>query len=116
MAKTIHELTNELTGFKLIKKRFEELNIGNEEFGEQDIPEKDKILGPWKEVEDGEQQDDDDCTVVLYFIKHGVYIRIDGYYSSYNGSSFEDDYYEVKPEQKTITFTVYNEYKPKKQK
>ena len=113
MPKTIHELTNELTGFKLIKKRFEELNIGNEEFGNLEIPEKDKILGPWKEIQI-DSSDPDDYPVVVYFKKHDVYIKIDGYYTSYEGSTFDEDYYEAKPEQKTIT--VYTKYKPKKQK
>lgn len=44
---------------------------------------------------------------VKYFKDHDVYIRIDGFYSSYNGTDFYDGYgREVKPKEKTIT--VYN--------
>lgn len=39
---------------------------------------------------------------VIHFKKHDVYIKLDGYYSSYSGCSW-NDYVEVKPTQKTIT-------------
>lgn len=44
--------------------------------------------------------------IVYYFPKHDVYIRIDGYYQSYNGTEFYDGWgccKEVKPVKKTIT-------------
>ncbi len=41
---------------------------------------------------------------VKHFVDHNVYLRIDGFYASYNGTDFNDGYgYEVKPTQKTIT-------------
>lgn len=43
---------------------------------------------------------------VFYFPKLDIYIKFDGYYQSYEGSTFQQSY-EVKPEEKTIT--VYNE-------
>lgn len=44
---------------------------------------------------------------VKHFKDHDVYIRIDGYYSSYNGTDFEEGYgREVKPKEKVIT--VFN--------
>ena len=44
---------------------------------------------------------------VKYFPKHDVYIKVEGYYSSYHGTDFEDGWgHEVRPAQKTIT--VYN--------
>lgn len=41
---------------------------------------------------------------VKYFKDHDVYIRINGYYESYNGTEFHNGYgKEVTPKQKTIT-------------
>lgn len=43
--------------------------------------------------------------VVYHFVDHGVYIRVDGYYQSYDGVSFYDGWScckEVKPVEKTI--------------
>lgn len=41
---------------------------------------------------------------VKHFIDHDVYIKITGYYSSYNGTDFYDGYgCEVRPTEKTIT-------------
>ena len=42
--------------------------------------------------------------VVYHFVDHNVYIRIDGYYQSYNGAEFENAPYEVKPVQRLVTF------------
>ena len=40
---------------------------------------------------------------VKYFKEHDVYIRIDGHYTSYDGTDFYDGYgYEVSPAEKTI--------------
>lgn len=41
--------------------------------------------------------------VVRYFENFGIYIRETGYYSSYNGTDWNNDFEEVKPVQKTIT-------------
>lgn len=41
--------------------------------------------------------------VVNYFPKHDVYIRTDGYYSSYDGLDVYDFGHEVFPKEKTIT-------------
>jgi len=41
---------------------------------------------------------------VKYFKDHDVYIRIDGFYTSHNGTDFYDGYgVEVKPKEKVIT-------------
>lgn len=41
---------------------------------------------------------------VFHFVEHDVYIKADGYYSSYNGAECEwSDCIEVKPITKTIT-------------
>lgn len=62
-------------------------------------------LGEWKEVEKyGGEGQGETWYSIKHFIDHDVYIRTDGYYSSYNGTDFNDGYgSEVKPVQKTVT-------------
>ena len=45
------------------------------------------------------------CHVVRLFVDHNVYIKLEGWYSSYSGSrEFEDDEYSVvEPVEKVIT-------------
>lgn len=61
----------------------------------------------WKEVEQyGGEDQGSTWYSVKYFPDHDVYIRVDGYYSSYNGTDFngwDGDCKEVRPKQKTIT-------------
>lgn len=40
---------------------------------------------------------------VIYFKKYNLYLKIEGFYSSYNGCDFEDDWFQVFPKSKTIT-------------
>jgi hypothetical protein len=40
---------------------------------------------------------------VRHFKKFDTYIRQTGFYSSYNGTDWEDDFKEVKPVQKMVT-------------
>jgi hypothetical protein len=41
---------------------------------------------------------------IKHFKSHDIYIRVDGYYSSYNGTDFEEGWgEEVKPVTKTVT-------------
>lgn len=44
----------------------------------------------------------EDYGLVLHFPESDVYVRIDGYYASYVGSSFDDPPYIVTPKEKTI--------------
>lgn len=62
-------------------------------------------LGEIKEVDSygGEGQGETWYTI-KHFVDHDVYIRTDGFYSSYNGTDFYDGWgEEVKPVQKTVT-------------
>lgn len=44
---------------------------------------------------------------IKYFVDHDVYIKTEGYYSSYEGTEFNDGFgYEVKPVQ--VMKTIYN--------
>ncbi len=46
----------------------------------------------------------DTCYTVKHFVDHDVYIRTDGFYSSYNGTDFDYGFgKEVKPKEKVIT-------------
>jgi hypothetical protein len=62
-------------------------------------------LGGWKEVaQKGGEGQGDEWYSVKYFPAHDVYIRTDGWYTSYHGTDFEDVIgYEVKPQEKVIT-------------
>lgn len=66
------------------------------------------LLGEIIEVEQhGGEEQGSDWYSVKHFPKHGVYIKTSGYYSSYNGTDFDDGYgEEVKPTEKTITVYV----------
>lgn len=62
-------------------------------------------LGEIKEVDSyGGEGQGETWYKVNYFVDHNVYIRTDGFYTSYNGTDFEDGFgEEVRPTQKTIT-------------
>jgi hypothetical protein len=62
-------------------------------------------IGDWKEVDQyGGEGEGERWYSVKYFKDHDVYIKTNGFYSSYNGTDFDYGYgYEVKPVQKTIT-------------
>lgn len=65
-------------------------------------------LGEIEEVHlvgDREGGGDYSCKV-FHFKQHNVYIKIEGYYSSYNGTDWNDNLYEVVPQEKKII--VYN--------
>jgi len=44
---------------------------------------------------------DNDCNKILHFVEHNVYIKFDGWYSSYEGYNF-NDVYEVEPFEETV--------------
>lgn len=60
------------------------------------------------EIKEADSYGGEDCGAewykVWYFKDHDLYIRIDGYYQSYNGAEFNDGYgREVKKTEKVIT-------------
>ena len=90
--------------FEIIKNRLKELEVSNEDFADGCFDENDEVLGPWEEVaQKGGEDEGSEWYSVKHFSKYDVFVRIDGYYSSYNGTNFEDDIYEVKPVEKTVT-------------
>jgi hypothetical protein len=62
-------------------------------------------LGSIEEVEQyGGEGQGDTWYSIKHFKDHGVYIKTDGFYSSYNGTDFDYGFgSEVKPVQKTVT-------------
>ncbi len=66
---------------------------------------KNPILGIVSQIEQyGGEGKGEDWWVVYYFEDHDVYIKVDGYYQSYNGTEFVgwDCLSEVRPVEKTI--------------
>lgn len=60
-------------------------------------------LGKYSIVYNKREGGDCDIAVrVVHFVEHDCYIKFSGYYSSYNGSEY-DEWSEVKPVTKTIT-------------
>lgn len=62
----------------------------------------------WEEIEQiGGEGEGDHWHSVKYFPEHNIYIKITGYYQSYNGTEFYGGYDEccsqVTPQQRTIT-------------
>lgn len=80
-------------------------NMTESEFAFDDCDYEQLGLGNVKEVDQhGGEGEGDSWWSVKHFIDHGVYIRIDGSYASYDGTSFDDGYgREVRPQEKVIT-------------
>jgi hypothetical protein len=76
----------------------------------QDLYNADTSTLKWEEVDSyGGEGQGETWYSVKYFRDYDVYIKVDGYYTSYNGVEFDrgwDSCKEVRPKQKTIT--VYN--------
>lgn len=96
------------------KKNFKEIVAILEEkiedvaaFAYEDYDQEELGLGEIKEVDQyGGEDKGSTWYSVKCFVDHDVYIRVDGYYSSYDGTEFYDGWGECKevhPMQKTIT-------------
>ena len=92
-----------LTAEEIIKI-VEDAGVSVEEFAFSDF-ENIEALGEWDEVSQyGGEGQGDTWYSVKYFKDHDVYIRTDGWYTSYDGTAFYDGYgYEVFPKEKVIT-------------
>jgi hypothetical protein len=90
---------------KEILEEVEKQGISVEDFGYSDFDNPLENVGEWKEVRQvGGEGEGETWYSVKFFKDHNVYIRTDGFYSSYNGTDFENGYgYQVKPTEKTIT-------------
>jgi hypothetical protein len=111
---TVSEINLDSKLEKLTAKQIIEVlelkGVSPEDFGHDNYDEEELGLGKMEEVHNEREGSDFDCIVkVVYFKDHDVYISVSGYYSSQEGSTFDGDFAEVKPEEKTIT--VYNKVK-----
>ena len=82
-------------------------DVDNLAFDDYDADALHLALGEMQTVDEyGGEGQGDDWWSILYFKDHDVYIRIDGYYSSMDGTQFDGwdtAVSEVRPAQKTIT-------------
>ena len=80
----------------MAKLEIEVDQFANEDFDEEAL---ENEVGPWKEVDSyGGEDCGSEWYVVNHFIEHDVYIRVDGYYSSYEGTDFDgQDFTQVYP-------------------
>ena len=99
---------------ELIKKLtevFEEQEISKSQFFNQDYSDNDEqtiiaAVGNFKTMEYGRSTtgDHNSYEVTFFFIDHDIYLKADGYYSSWDGTDWScANLYEVKPVEKTIT-------------
>lgn len=81
-----------------------ELTVEN--FAYEDYDSKELGLGEIEEIhQQGGEGEGSHWESVKYFKDHNIYIKVTGFYSSYNGTDFDgwSDCSEVKPIEKTIT-------------
>jgi len=64
-----------------------------------------ETVGPTKIVhQEGDREGGGDHSeVVVHFEEHDIYLKATGYYSSYNGTEWNDEMTEVRPQEKVIT-------------
>lgn len=81
-------------------------NMSISEFAYEDYDSEELGLGKVEEVDRyGGEGNGDTWYSVKHFVDHDVYIKTEGYYSSYSGTDFEYGYgTEVRPVEKTVTF------------
>lgn len=84
----------------------ERQDISVDSFGYSDFSNPLENVGEWDEIEQvGGEGEGEVWYSVKYFKDHNVYIRTDGFYSSYNGTDFDNGYgEEVKPVERMVTF------------
>ena len=91
-----------LTGKKILNI-LQEKEVSWEDLGYDCVNWKELNLGDVKCVDSyGGEGQGETYYKVYHFKNHDVYIRIDGFYQSYNGAEFDNPPYEVKPKEKTI--------------
>ena len=96
---------NKLTGEQILEKI--QANMSVQEFAYEEYSPEDLGLGEVKVVDKyGGPDKGSTWYKVQYFVEHDVYIRTDGWYSSYDGTYFDEGYGKiVKPKQ--VEITVY---------
>ena len=91
---------------EVLKEKLENVST----FAYEDYDEEELGLGKIEEIyQHGGEGEGSNWWSVKFFKDHNVYIKVSGYYTSYNGTDFDEGWEcctEVKPQTKTIT--VYN--------
>ena len=85
---------------ELLKPKISEMEFGYGDYDDEKLG-----LGEIREIsQHGGEDQGSDWYSVKYFVDHDVYIKISGYYSSYDGVYFDQGMgCEVRPQKKTIT-------------
>lgn len=89
-----------------IVKVFEDLSISISDVAHCDIPNPIPDLGSWKEVDQrGGEGEGETWWSVIHLKDLDIYIKTNGFYTSYDGVNFDgwSDLTIVEPRQKTIT-------------
>ena len=101
----------QLTGeelIALIKENMSATQFAYGEDGEYDFEDEGvAIFGKSEEVDNhgGYEGSGEERYVVRHFVDHDVYIRLDGYYASYDGSHFDEwGYKVVRPIDRVVRF------------
>lgn len=92
--------------FQEIIEELKKQDILVSEFVYQDFTTPLPVIGECKEVDRyGGEGMGETLYSVKFFPDHNVYVRVDGYYTSYNGTDFDgwESVKEVRPQEKTIT-------------
>jgi hypothetical protein len=100
--------------FKAIKAKLDEIEDVQETFDGEGWNEKkmEALFGPSKVVGRGGGEGEE-YWVVRHFSEHDVYVRLPGYYSSYDGIDYEE-FEQVYPHQVTMTVFSKSKTNPKK--
>lgn len=94
--------------FQQIQQKLDELNISKEQLSDLDFDpllEVEEILGPMKVVQSkGGEGQGEEYYVIIHFVDHNVFVKVEGFYTSYDGTDFDAfDLREVFPTEKIIT-------------
>ncbi len=88
---------------KEILKLLEENNISWDNIGYNDVDWGSLNIGDVELVDEyGGENKGSEYYKIYYFKEHNVYLKIEGYYSSYSGTEFDSPPFEVKPVTKQV--------------
>lgn len=112
---TVFEEVKNIESAEQLKKAVENYISENDGFsnftyGDVDKVEFGKLFGEWEEVhsEGGHEGGGSHAEKVYHFKKHDVYLKLAGYYSSYDGTDWDDCFTIVKPEKKKQLQCIIN--------
>lgn len=98
------ETVKKLTAEEILQK-IQEYKISWDDLGYDEVRWENYDFGKVENVDDyGGEGQGETFYVVYHFIDHDVYIKIDGWYQSYNGAEFETAPFEVRPVEKMVIF------------